>query len=273
MWYLSLRNTAVTTAGIQSRDPQVGIYGIDLTNTLVDDDALPIIGKLPNMRSIELRGTKVKGSTLKSLRGSALHALNLSDTPLEEKYLADLLPPDGAKGTELNQVTISNLGLANVPLSEKGLRVVSKIRSLTHINVSGSKPNQDALSRLDGLSTVQSMTVDAKHLGDQGLSVRPHINLHLVYRDDTPVSEIGEHAQAILQTRSRNSDSGVIIDGFTLTLDSTKEIMQLMNTWNHSLQLTNAILPDGTKRDFNHATPFEVFAREQFGIEPTTVLD
>ena len=273
MWYLSLRNTRVTSAGIQMLNRRIGIYYVDLTNTLVDDDAVTAISKFPNIQGIELGGTNVTGKTLGSLRGRALQTLKLSDTPLDEKYLADLLPPDGKKGTELNQARISTLELANVPLTENALRTVSQISSLTHVNISGSKPSQDAISRLDGLSSLQTLTLDAKHFVEQGLSVRPHINLYLVYRNDTPLSEIEEHAKPILQTRDRSTSTGITLDGITLTEESTRKIIQLMDTFENSVQLTNAILPDGTKRSFYNPYLLETFAKDQFGIDATTLSD
>jgi len=261
LWQLELRGTKVTSAGLNI-NPLCPLMYVDLSRSQVDDAIVPVLAKLAT-QSLRLRGTKITGATLKSLRGLKLGLLDLSDTPgLETKYLADLIAPDGKKPNFNNQVFINTLDLANLQLSADDLDVVSQMSTLQRLTISGSQVSHESLDKLMKLPSLRALAIDADQLSEEALLAMPRsLELNLAFDEEDSLEEIQAMVADCKQLRLDSVN--VIIGGFEVTEESTRKMLPLLG---RAFQITfrNAKLPDGNTRDFSHFSQFVEYAKEHF---------
>ena len=261
LWQLQLRNTNVTSAGIKI-NPLCPLMHVDLTNSPVDDAIVPVLAKLA-IQNVQLRGTKITGATLKSLRGLRFGQLDLSDTPeFQTKYLADLIAPAGQKPNFNNQAFINILNLSNLQLSAEDLHVVSQMSTLQRLNISGSRVSPKSLASIMQLPMLKALTIDADQLSKEDLLAMPSsLNLKLAFDEKHSPEDI---RAMVADCKKLSLDSvDIHVDGFEVTEESIGKMLPFVG---REFQVTfrNVKLPDGSTTDFHSSHQLFEYAIKHF---------
>ena len=180
------------TEPIASNELLVSVTGLDFTDVPIGDADLAPAAKLPYLRTVVLRGTKVTdaglavfkdcqyletvdlshsavvGTGLDDLRGSPIKDLNLADSRFGDRGTAGLVE----SGRHLLR-----LNLAGTPITDEGLERLQGLRALESIDLSRTKLTGAGLRYLPG------------GLKQLDLSGAPIVNASLMHLERLPLLE------------------------------------------------------------------------------------
>ena len=253
--YLNLRGANVTSAGLKHLDTTAPLWMIDLSHTQVDDEILATLARIRSLSELRLAGTNITGSGLKHLRGRSLN-LDLSKTPLDPAYLADLLAPEGAEPL-FHSVFVHSLSLREVSLPPEAFTVLAKLTSLNRLDIIGSQVSSSSLEALGRLS-LRRLAINGDQLQPELLSLlKSKPDLLLAYDgEQMNLHEIRNHLTGLLNVPTvtlSGSGTGATMKMSVLikNLRVGLEEMQLLEEIGESvdIELKHALLPDGTRED------------------------
>jgi hypothetical protein len=145
---------------IASNDFAISVVGIDFSGIPAGDAELAPAAKLPYLRTIVLRGTKVTDAGLAAFRDCQhLETLDLSHTDVLGTGLGDLrFDP------------IKELDLADSNLGDRGMAsLVEAGRHLLRLNLAGTKISDEGLESLKNLHVLESIDLGRTRISGAGL--------------------------------------------------------------------------------------------------------
>ena len=164
---------------------------LDLRNTGIIK--LPGIGYLTNLKSLNLRGTKI--SELTSSIGCLinLQSLDLSATQISESEL----PQSIGKLTNLQSLNLSDTKISELPQS------VSELTSLQSLDLSGTKISELPQS-VSKLTSLQSLDLSGTKISELPQSVSKLTSLQSLNLSNTQISELPQFFDKLTNLQSLN---------------------------------------------------------------------
>ena len=128
--------------------PEAPVVGIDLSGTKVTDDDLRLLGKLIELRTLNLHRTGISDAGVLHLQGLRLKTLTIGDTQI----------------------------------SNAGLQALTKLNQLELIGLHGTLVNDAGLKHLKAFSRLKSLFLSKTGVTDEGLkTVKDLIELELLW--------------------------------------------------------------------------------------------
>ncbi|MGH7136470.1 MAG: leucine-rich repeat domain-containing protein, partial [Pirellulales bacterium] len=169
---IDLQSTCITDAGLAGFDALTNLEEIDLGAFAVNrqgfgvgDGALRVLARLPKLRNLQLRLTKVTDAGLAELvQCRTLTHLGLAATKVSDAGLVHL--------TKLPRLEDLGLGVtregANV--TNEGLKTIGKLAGLTRLDLSGTKITGEGLVHLKELKKLKTLSLDSTDVGEADLA-------------------------------------------------------------------------------------------------------
>lgn len=129
------------------------------------DGALAVLARLPRLRNIRLRLTKVTDAGLAELVPCrSLTHLDLAGTKVSDAGLIHL--------TTLPRLEVLGLGVYNegANITNEGLKTIGKLTGLTRLDLSGTKITGEGLAHLKGLQKLKSLTLESTDVAETDLA-------------------------------------------------------------------------------------------------------
>lgn len=258
--FLELADTPITSVGFEKLfGIAPPVWYVDLRNTNVDDDVLVPLARAKKLKSLLLGGTRVTGRGLKKLRGSTLAQLDLSGTPLEDKYLAGLLPEADTDTQAGWPPALGLLNLADVPISAEGLATLGKMSFLSSLNINGADVDDGTIKLLANL-TLQQLAIRADKLSSEGLkSLGPIADLNLHFdADELDLATICRRAADLLAAhRDQNAantafqlESAVTIENLDISSEGYDRALELLDVLRHKAVFRSTRLFGGAPANY-----------------------
>ena len=150
---------------------------VRLNKSDIDDDGLAIVATLPELRSLNLEGTKITDKSLAHLSGlTRLAFLNLNGTGCSSEGLNYL--------KNMNQLDTLRLAFTNV--SDDGLVVLRNMPLLTSLRLSGTQIGDAGLSEVTRLNRLLVLDICQTRVTPAGLAQLqklPYLNILIVSRE------------------------------------------------------------------------------------------
>jgi tetratricopeptide (TPR) repeat protein/Leucine-rich repeat (LRR) protein len=156
---LDLSETAITDVALKSIHPSVKILKL-ARNSNLSDAALPAIGNLPQLTTLDLSFTKLSPGRLKVLgRLKKLESLNLSGLKVEDEDLVFV--------SQLR--SLSKLLLGGSALDALALMRIVKLPALRELDLTGAKIDDRCLPILAGASQLRMLDLSATKISQDGI--------------------------------------------------------------------------------------------------------
>ena len=256
---ISLEGTRVTVEGLKKIDTTGPLYNLQLANTQVDDDVFAMLNAHKRLHTVNLSGTPVTGSGLKDFRSDIVYLL-LDESRFESRYLADMLPPPGKAATPWNSLATRNLSIANTEFGEDLIENVKNLKGLVdYVDITGSDLTLEQIQQLGmsgyGLDATLLTPMNVLDLGRSQLIY--HYDAGILNADQIVFHfETIEAARKAANLLPNGSYAQLVVHNFELSRSSLATLKQLMSSHSMSLELRNALAPDGRTIDYAH--PYEV---------------
>lgn len=160
---IQLQSTRITDAALEGFDSLTNLEEIDLGAFAVNrdgfgvgDGAMRVLGRLPKLRNVQLRLTKVSDAGLAELaKCQSLTILDLSGTRVSDAGLVHL--------TKLPHLETLRLGISNegTNVTDEGLKTVGKLSELTWLDLSSTTITGRGLAHLSGLKKLKTLALDS----------------------------------------------------------------------------------------------------------------
>jgi serine/threonine protein kinase/Leucine-rich repeat (LRR) protein len=149
----------------------------------VTDGGLIALGKLPNLRSLDLGVTRISDKGVENLKPlGGLENLNLSYTQVTDAGLAHLA---GMK-------QLQALGLDSLTVTDEGLQHLEGLTELTHLNLLSTKVQGPGLRHLAGMRELGQLWLANSRVDDESLKHLESLKaLRQLLLDKTPVTQAG----------------------------------------------------------------------------------
>ncbi len=153
---LTIEDASITSEGIEAlrenRQTAKRIVALTFARcSALDDDALPSLASLPNLRRLSLRDVPVTGSFLPELPTlRKLESLSLNETFLDDNAFNSIAACRSLKRLELAQSF----------LTTEAMEKISTLTSLEYLNLSNCGLNSAMLEPLAGLQNLKTLIVD-----------------------------------------------------------------------------------------------------------------
>jgi hypothetical protein len=184
-----------------------GPKALVLEETAVSDRGLAAVGRLTDLRRLQLRGTPIGDNGLKHVRGlKQLQILDLSRTKVTDAGLKHLKGLGRLKELSLVGVLVSDAGLAvlaklsglecldltDTPVGNKGLAHLKGLKELRSLRLAGTHIQDGALKALVGLKELRNLDLHGTIVGNAGLaSLRGLSRLSYLRLSQTNVGDAG----------------------------------------------------------------------------------
>lgn len=202
--YCSLDNKSITYLTGLSRLKALRLSG----NEDIDDDAMPDINKLTNLKVLMLDFLWISDDGLTQLKDlKKLEELYLAKTLIDDKALQTLTTFPQLKKIRLAQNQISNEGLAalakmpqlveldlseNSLLSDPGMQHLSGLKAMQKLNLWRVALTDEGVKPLQGLTNMVWLNLDNTQVTDAGLKYLKEMHkLEFLHLGSTPVSDAG----------------------------------------------------------------------------------
>jgi Leucine-rich repeat (LRR) protein len=136
---LSLRGTSLTSQDLIAHIAAFrSLQDLEVSETAIDDVALPTIAKLPKLKALNVWRTKVTDQGLESLVPMGLTRLNLDDNPAI-----------GDEGMEqvAKMTTLEWLHVGKTKITDAGLAKLETLSKLTELRINDTLVSEEALSQ------------------------------------------------------------------------------------------------------------------------------
>ena len=135
-------------------------FGVSILGGELTPDALEQIGKLKQLRQVDLSGAKFPEEGLKALSNLSLTLLKLDSTPVSDVGLAHIT----------SQTRLVKLDLANTNVTDEGLKSLAALSSLEELKLNGNYDVTGAgMKHLAGLSNLKHLVLARTKVADAGL--------------------------------------------------------------------------------------------------------
>jgi Leucine-rich repeat (LRR) protein len=136
---LNLRGTKLTSQDlIAHMEAFKNLQDLEISETAVDDTALPTIAKLPKLKALNVWRTKVSDQGLESLVSIGLTRLNLDDNPA----IGDMGMEQVAKMT-----TLEWLHVGKTKITDAGLAKLETLNRLAELRINDTVVSEEALKQ------------------------------------------------------------------------------------------------------------------------------
>ena len=217
---LALADTQVTDVGIAALSGLQNLKYLELTRCRISENGFHAIGNLPSLKTILIDSTALNDRSLDLLcNASTLTELTLSRNNISDFGLAALKKLEPLEYLEIGNTSISGEGLSKLikggglknlrylgvyacPITEKGAKAISTIKSLERLNI-GSVPMMNDI----GLASIIGGMKDLKYINlslcvgidGSGLKVLKNSKeMEVVLIDQCP--KVGDGVISILKT-------------------------------------------------------------------------
>ncbi len=137
---LNLRGTKLTSQDLVAHiEAFKNLQDLEISETAIDDDSLPTIAKLPNLKALNVWRTKVTDQGLESLVSMGLTRLNLDDDPA----IGDAGMDHVAKMTSLEW-----LHVGKTKITDAGLAKLEALKKLTELRINDTAVSEESLQQL-----------------------------------------------------------------------------------------------------------------------------
>jgi internalin A len=170
--FVDLHSTRVTDAGLEGFDALVNLeeivldaFAVNREGFGVGDGAMRVLARLPKLRILRLRLTKVTDAGLAELADCrSLTYLGLAGTRVSDAGLVHL--------TKLPLLEDLALGVYNegAHITNEGLRTVGKLTNLTSLDLSGTKITGEGLIHLKDLQKLKTLSLDSTDIAENDLA-------------------------------------------------------------------------------------------------------
>ncbi len=191
---LDLSNTGINDAGLKEVAKLKGLQLLDLSFTEVTDAGLKELNRLPRLQSLSLRNTEVTDTGLKELaKLNSLQSLHLGNTQVTDMGLKEL-----AKLTNLQ-----SLYLWNIQVTDTGLKELTKLPSLQQLYLDGTRVTDTGLIHLVKLTNLQTLYLYDTKVTDAGLKELTGLKLKTLKLPEQAQTDLGlKHYLAATETPS-----------------------------------------------------------------------
>lgn len=155
---LDLSGTAVTDAGIQRVAGMSRLTSLDLRDTQVTHSGLELVGRMPNLKVLELGGPLIDDRAIEHLRKLQLAWIGARRTNVTDKAL-DLLA----------EMPLRHAYFEDSPITDAGMAALAKVRSLSILDVSGTRITDAGLAAFEGHGRLSAIDAGDTSIGDEGI--------------------------------------------------------------------------------------------------------
>jgi serine/threonine protein kinase len=157
--FLFLASTRVTDSGLEHLTGLTNLMSLNLNETAVSDKGLAWLGRLPQLKIIELRHALITDAGMEHLKGlTTLEALHLTATRVRGPGLA-FLP----------EASLKDLWLDQTRVTREGLQLVGRFPNLTALHLENLNISDADLGFLKGLGDLRVLYLNDNPLTDKGL--------------------------------------------------------------------------------------------------------
>ncbi len=158
--YLTLRETNVTTAGLERVAAELTLFALDFSHTSVSPEALGCLARAASLSRLDLSHSRITDEGLRQLAGAAsLRILFLRDTPVTDEGLGHL------SGLGL----LTHLDLRGTLITDDGLRHVGQMASLRSLVLEETGITSAGLTHLRPIQGLMRLNLSNTRLHGQGL--------------------------------------------------------------------------------------------------------
>lgn len=137
------------------------VIAVRLAGTEAGDEDLVHVGKLPHLRMLDLRDTRVSDAGVRRLGGlNRLKALILTGTAVSDQGLAPL--------KDMPQIMV--LGLEETKITDEGLRYLQGLPNLVWLNLSGTRVTDAGLRHLKECRRLEVLILEGCATSDEAVS-------------------------------------------------------------------------------------------------------
>lgn len=147
-----------------------GLRWLELSQTAIDDRALSVVERMPDLEWLDLTETRITDEGLRSLEGlKGLRVLILSRTAVTDAGVSRLR----------NLTSLERLELAETTVSDAAIDKLLQLTKLRRLDLDGTRVTPACMSRLVGLPNLDrlkvSSTVIKEHDADEFRTKRPSV--------------------------------------------------------------------------------------------------
>jgi hypothetical protein len=186
------------------------VIGVDLQGKGVDRELMTWIGKLDQLKDLNLQGARFDGADLIELQNlPGLSTLNLASTGIGDEALGSVTGFTSLQGLNLEYTKVTDAGLAGI----------SRLVHLCDLNLNGTRVGDDTLARLERLTQLSQLSLAGTAVTDAGLAHLVDLpNLELLSLSRT---RVGDPGMAHLARLKLNSFGQGGCESLRLVLDET----------------------------------------------------
>lgn len=159
---LTLSEIKITSAGFKQLDlsPCVKLSSLSLSKTLLDDESLEQIARLPALTWLSVGGTKITDRGLAHLgKLTLLDTLLLNNTQIGDEGLRHL------RGLQ----RLDSLRLDGTQVTDAGLVHLRAFKELKELNLAGTAVTNAGLVHLQPLAAIERLSLDRTAIDEDGL--------------------------------------------------------------------------------------------------------
>lgn len=170
--FVDLQSARITDAGLEGFDALVNLeeivldaFAVNREGFGVGDGAMRVLARLPKLRILRLRLTKITDSGLAELAHCrSLTYLGLAGTRVSDAGLIHL--------SKLPRLENLGLGVYNegANITNEGLRTVGRLTNLTWLDLSGTKITGEGLVHLKDLQKLKTLSLDSTDVAENDLA-------------------------------------------------------------------------------------------------------
>ena len=150
--YLNLAGTQVTSRGIASLAAAASLRTLYVSNTAIDNDAMPTIAALPVLEELDLRGTRVTNEGIEQL---------LECRSLRTLRLGEGQPLTDAVTQSISRISwLKSLGLRDVPIRNGSIGHLQKLEGLVWLDLGSTEITGDSAPSLMEMDQLLQLYLD-----------------------------------------------------------------------------------------------------------------
>ena len=195
--FLSVANTIINSDGIAYIGRLSQLRSLNMEGTFINDSALPMIAKLNSL-------TNVTDNGIKSLKNSRISRLDLTSLKITDEGMKTIGTMENLRelhlwNTKIAAVDLNSfqslksltvLTLAGTEIGNEGVRYISKLPSLKSLNLSWTKITDLALESFRGNQTIEVLSLSGTKITQKGIGYLSKMkNLKILVLEDVLIND------------------------------------------------------------------------------------
>lgn len=208
---LTLMRNEITSEGLKALKDLSELEHLILGGTKkkkadIDDTGLQHLSALNQLKTLRLNNTRITDSGLKNLRDfQRLESLSLADTQVTNTGLVHLIPLKSLQSIRLYGLRLTDEDMkplskisslqridANLSISDKGLRLLTKLRDLESLDLSSKRITDLGMAHLAEMKSLKTLWFQGCPITDFGLEQLTGLeSLEMLMLNDTHITDEG----------------------------------------------------------------------------------